>query len=43
MKIKKNVLKAIESITRSEIEKSKQPWPPLCTGILHQPKRPVKK
>lgn len=42
-KISKNVLKAIECVTRNEVEKSRYPWPPLCSGLLHQPKRPEKK
>ena len=42
MKLSRNVLKAVERITRNEVEKSYYPWPPLCAGIMHQPKRPVR-
>lgn len=36
----KNFLKLIEKITRQEIERNAFGWPPLCTGIYHQPKKP---
>lgn len=39
----RNVLKVLECVTRKEAEKSKYPWPPLCSGLLHQPKRPESK
>lgn len=41
-KIKKNLLKIVERITRIEVEKNLHAWPPFCSGIYHQPKRPKK-
>ena len=38
-KINKQVLKAIERVTRGPA----CGWPPFCSGIFHQPKRPVDK
>lgn len=40
-KIKKEALKVVERILRNEVKKDQ--WggnPPICSGILHQPKRP---
>ncbi len=34
------VLKAIEQVTRREVKKELDDWPPFCMGIIHQPKRP---
>ncbi len=42
-KFKKSALKMVEKIVRIEVEKNFFEWPPLCTGIYHQPKRPIKK
>ncbi|MDE6434817.1 MAG: cyclic lactone autoinducer peptide [Lachnospiraceae bacterium] len=30
-------------MTRIKVEADSYRWPPLCTGILHQPKRPMQK
>lgn len=40
-KTNKEILKAIKCITRGEVEKIHSQWPPFCSGILHQPKRPI--
>lgn len=40
--LKKNLLKAVEKVTRGEVQNVVYGWPPLCTGIYHQPKRPQK-
>lgn len=44
MKRKENIsvkaLKVVERIARSEAEKVRCGWPPICSGIGHQPKRP---
>lgn len=39
--LKKGLLKTVEKVTRAEVEKNLFGWPPLCTGIYHQPKRPL--
>lgn len=38
-KLNKHVLKAVERVIRS----TASDWPFPCSGILHQPKRPVDK
>lgn len=40
MKTKKEALKLIERIARIKVEENSYRWPPICTGIFHQPKRP---
>lgn len=40
VRLSKTVLKAVEKVTRQEVKKNAFGWPPLCTGIYHQPKRP---
>lgn len=35
----KQILKAVERLTRDTAFR----WPPVCSGIYHQPKRPVDK
>ena len=42
-KIKKMALKVVEKIVRNEVEKDKYGDPPICFGIIHQPKRPKRK
>lgn len=37
---KKEVLKVMEKVARVEVKNTVYGWPPLCTGIYHQPKRP---
>lgn len=39
----KVMLKGIEKVARKEVEKMEKSWPPLCIGLLHQPKRPQKR
>lgn len=39
-KINKKVLKAVERVTRQEVVRGIDDWPPFCLGIFHQPKRP---
>ena len=41
--IKKKVLKAIGKVAEVEANVNAKDWPPLCMGILYQPKRPNKK
>lgn len=41
MKLNKTVLKAIMKVTKIEVEKNVNKWPPICAGIYHQPKRPM--
>ena len=40
MNKKKEVLKLAERIARLRVEGDSYRWPPICAGILHQPKRP---
>lgn len=42
-KINKKLLKAVEHVTRKEVEKNTGGKPPFCSGIFHQPKRPDKR
>ncbi|MCH5262666.1 MAG: cyclic lactone autoinducer peptide [Lachnospiraceae bacterium] len=42
-KVNRKVLKLIERATRNEVVRSRDPFPPFCSGIWHQPKRPAKK
>lgn len=37
---KKRFLLRIEEIARNRVEQEVNKWPPLCRGVLHQPKRP---
>lgn len=39
-KTKEVVLKAVERIARMEVSSNSKQWPPVCMGILYQPKRP---
>ena len=46
MKAKKagsSILNLAGKIAKMEAVKTKSGWPPICAGILHQPKRPAKK
>lgn len=38
--LKKGLLKAVEKVARTEVERNRKQWPPLCAAIYHQPKRP---
>lgn len=42
-KIKKMALKTLERIVRNEVKRVGWGDPPICSGILHQPKRPKRK
>ena len=35
-----DVLRLIERIARIKVRENFYRWPPICIGILHQPKRP---
>ncbi len=37
------VLKTLAKATEHEAKVNMHGWPPRCTGIFHQPKRPTKK
>ena len=39
-KISVKALRAVERITRNEVEIVSRRWPPICSGVTHQPKRP---
>lgn len=41
--IEKKVLKVIGKVVDMEVQKTANIWPPLCGGLVHQPKRPIKK
>ncbi len=36
----KEVLKLVKKVGSIGVEQNSYRWPPLCMGILHQPKRP---
>jgi hypothetical protein len=38
----KLALTMLEKAIRVEVSRNDSVWPPLCTGILHQPNRPKK-
>ena len=42
-KISIKALRVVERIVRNDVEKVKRGWPPICSGISHQPKRPKRK
>ncbi len=42
-KINKKLLEMVECVTRNEVMRNSFIWPPICSGIFHQPKRPNKK
>lgn len=39
----KGALKLVKKIGSVSLEQNSYRWPPLCMGILHQPKRPKKR
>lgn len=39
--VNKKVLKVVERLMRNEATQSAGKFPPICLGILHQPKRPI--
>ncbi|WP_099467093.1 AgrD family cyclic lactone autoinducer peptide [Konateibacter massiliensis] len=41
-KLNSKILKTIKCIAGIELENSIYSWPPPCSGIFHQPKRPKK-
>lgn len=38
--LKVNVLKTVNKLTKEMVQRRNEEWPPGCTSILHQPKRP---
>lgn len=40
--IKMSVLKAVGKIAEFEANVVAADWPPICAGLIHQPKRPKK-
>jgi len=40
--IKKIVLKAVGKIAEYQANVVDADWPPICAGLIHQPKRPKK-
>lgn len=42
-KIVNKVLRVVERVVRNEAEKVVDGDPPICFGIIHQPKRPKRK
>ena len=40
-KVNKKVLKVVERVMRNEAVYGINGLPPVCLGILHQPKRPI--
>lgn len=39
--VEKKVMKAISKAVGNKVKANADIWPPLCSGFLHQPKRPV--
>ncbi len=39
-KIRVRALRVVERMLRNEVEKVSCGWPPICSGLTHQPKRP---
>ncbi len=37
----KELLKVVKWVIENEVEKNIHGWPPPCSGILHQPMRPI--
>lgn len=42
-KVEKKVLKMTERILNPNVTLPGEEWPPTCTFLIHQPKRPIKK
>lgn len=40
--MKKTVLQVVGKVAEFEANKMYTPWPPICAGLIHQPKRPKK-
>lgn len=40
---RKPVLKALAKVAETEANMKHAGWPPICAGIIYQPKRPQKK
>jgi len=40
--IENMVLEMVGKVVKLEVKKNENAWPPICTGIVHQPKRPKK-
>ena len=41
--MKKEALKIVKAVAEFKVGKNEAPWPPACTTLLHQPRRPEKK
>ncbi len=41
--IEEKVLQTVAKIIGSEVRKNESMWPPICCGVVHQPKRPKDK
>ncbi len=39
-KLKTKVLVNLKNTLEKNVEREKVRWPPICNGIVHQPKRP---
>ncbi len=42
LSIKKAALKTLAKVVKQENDSSVYEWPPICIGIFHQPRRPIK-
>lgn len=40
-RVKKVLLQTIARIAKNEMDGGINSWPPICAGLLHQPRRPV--
>ncbi len=38
--IEEKVLQMVAKVIGSEVRKNERMWPPICCGVVHQPKRP---
>lgn len=38
--VEDKMLQAVAKAVGTKVKKSDQLWPPICGGIVHQPKRP---
>lgn len=42
MEKKNKALQMIQKVVEAKLKNDSRIWPPPCTGILYQPKRPMK-
>ena len=40
--LKRLLLKAAKKVAEKDIMRNMMAWPPVCSSVLHQPKRPCK-